>query len=68
MDLQQAFINSLYLLGIVIVAVFIAELIMTMQRKSLAMKAFKKAIEGGEVHVHRIDKFEGMEDKETDFK
>lgn len=68
MDLKLMFINSVYLLGIVVVVSIIVELIVKMQVKALAMKAFKKAIEGGEVHAHRIDKFEGMEDKETDFK
>ena len=56
MNLQLMFINSLYLLGIVVVVSIITELIMTTQRKMLAMKAFKKAIKSGQFETHIVKK------------
>lgn len=50
------FINSVYLLGIVVVVSIIVELIVEMQRKALAMRAFKKAVKNGKYETNLVKK------------
>lgn len=49
------FINSLYLLGIVIVLVIITETIMITVRKNLMMKKIQKAINEGNFEIEKVD-------------
>lgn len=65
MNLNEMFINSLYLFGIAFVALVISEMVLNQWRKILAFRAFKKAVESGEVHVHEFGRPERMEDKEN---
>lgn len=58
------FINSLYLMGIIIVAVAISDLVMKQIHKAVITKAINKAIKEGHVYVHESNGFDDMEDEE----
>lgn len=66
MNLGEMFINSLYLLGTVIVAVAISDLVMKQIHKAVMAKAINKAIKEGQVYVRKCNGFDDMEDEERD--